>query len=498
MAGNRLDMKEIEEIRRLWKLGFTNRQIARASGGKIHRNTVNKYVLEFSSEESLNGKGIGLPAVDSDLGWPDAVDWEKIRTEYLRGVPLSVLHDELFESGKVPVLYPGFWKQAQKRIALTEATMIRIFKAGERAEIDYADGIDILDPATGEIKRTELFVGVLCHSRYTFAEFTWTQSSQDFLQSHVNMFNFFGGTPQLLSPDNLKSAVTKSHRYDPVINQSYTRLAAHYEVAVVPARVKTPKDKAIVERTIQTFQRWFFMKVRNRTFTSLVELNQCLREYLLIFNQKLHRVFKMTREAMFLQEKAQLKALPEDPYKVAIHRKATLSRDCHLIFENNFYSAPHLHRGKQLDVWATSSTVEIYFQAERLAIHSRRKGQGHFSTDTSHYPPEQQAYAEEDLQKVLNRSVKVGPSCESLIKQLLSGEYPLQNFRRAQGILALSKKYGDQTLEKACQVAHLYNIHSIQYIERVIKTRGGQKASINNRVGTRAENPYLRGISNIH
>ncbi|MBK8202548.1 MAG: hypothetical protein IPK68_09635 [Bdellovibrionales bacterium] len=180
MAGNRLDMKEIEEIRRLWKLGFTNRQIARASGGKIHRNTVNKYVLEFSTEESLSGKGVGLPAIDSDIGWPDAVDWEKIRSEYLRGVPLSILHDELFETGKVPVLYPGFWKQAQKRIALTEATMVRIFKAGERAEIDYADGIDILDPATGEIKRTELFVGVLCHSRYTFAEFTWTQPSQDF------------------------------------------------------------------------------------------------------------------------------------------------------------------------------------------------------------------------------------------------------------------------------------------------------------------------------
>lgn len=206
----------------------------------------------------------------------------------------------------------------------------------------------------------------------------------------------------------------------------------------------------------------------------------------------------MTREEMFLLEKAQLKALPDDPYKVAIHRNASLSRDCHLIFENNFYSAPHIHRGKQLDVWATSSTVEIYFEAERLAIHPRRKGQGHFSTDTSHYPPEQQAYAEEDLQKVLNRSVRVGPSCESLIQQLLSGEYPLQHFRRAQGILALSIKYGDQALEKACQLAHLYNIHNIQYLERVIKTRGGQKTSNNNKVGTRAENPFLRGLSNIH
>jgi hypothetical protein len=496
MAGNRLNMKEIEEIRRLWKLGLTNRRIAKACGGKIHRNTVNKYVQEFSIENKQADKT--SPTVESPVSWSKAIDWEKIRAEYLRGVPLNILHDELFQSGKVPVLYPGFWKQSQKHIALNEATMVRIFKPGERIEIDYADGVDILDPVTGEIKKTELFVGVLCHSRYTFAEFTWTQSSQDFLQSHVNMFNFFGGTGQVLSPDNLKSAVTKAHRYDPVINQAYTKLAAHYEVAVVPARVRTPKDKAIVERTIQIFQRWFYMLVRNRTFTSLVELNQCLREHLVLFNQKQHRVFKTTREAMFAQEKPYLKPLPQDPYKVAIHRKATLSRDCHFIFEKNFYSAPHKYRGKELDVWATATIVEVYCGAERLAVHMRRPGQGQFATDTSHYPPEQQAYAEEDLQKVFWRAERIGPQCEKLIKDLLSGQYPLKHFRRAQGILALAINYGALALEQACQVANLFEVRNVQYIERVIKARGNGQVRRENKVGVRAENPFLRGINNIH
>jgi hypothetical protein len=498
MAGNRLDMKDIEEIRRLLKLGLTNRQIARASGGKIHRNTVNKYALEITAESSISSEGAALPAVESVISWPDSLDWEKVRTEYLRGVPLNILHDELFETGKVPVQYPGFWKQAQKRIALTEATMVRIFKPGERIEIDYADGIDILDPTTGEIKKTELYVGVLCHSRYAFAEFTWTQSSQDFLQSHVNMFNYFGGTAQVLSPDNLKSAVTKVHRYDPVINQSYSRLAAHYEVAVVPARVKTPKDKAIVERTIQIFQRWFFMKVRHRTFTSLLELNQCLREHLVLFNKKQHRIFKLTREEMFAQERPHLKSLPQDQYKVAIHRRATLSRDCHLIFEYNFYSAPHQHRGKELDVWATALTVEIYHEAERLAVHARRKGHSQFATEKSHYPPAQQAYAEEDFQKVLYRATRVGPNCEKLIKELLNSKYPLQHFRRAQGILALVIDYGSSALENACQVANLFEVRNVQYLERVIKTRGGRQVANDNKVGARSENPFLRGINNIH
>lgn len=110
------------------------------------------------------------------------------------------------------------------------------------------------------------------------------------------MFNYFGGTAQVLSPDNLKSAVTKAHRYDPTINQAYTKLAEYYDVAVVPARVRTPKDKAIVERTIQIFQRWFYMKIRHKTFTSLVELNQCLKEHLIVFSRKQHRIFKRTRE----------------------------------------------------------------------------------------------------------------------------------------------------------------------------------------------------------
>jgi hypothetical protein len=478
-------------------MGLTNRQIAKASGGKIHRNTVNKYVQEFSVV-TVGAGSEGEKSTNCVLDWTAAVDWEKVRTEYLHGVPLNILHDELFETGKVPVLYPGFWKQAQKRIALTEATMVRIFKPGERIEIDYADGVDILDPSTGEIKKTEFFVGVLCHSRYTFAEFTWSQSSQDFLQSHVNMFNFFGGTAQVLSPDNLKSAVTKAHRYDPVINQAYSRLAAHYEVAVVPARVRTPKDKAIVERTIQIFQRWFFMRVRHRTFTSLVELNLCLREHLHLFNKKEHRVFRMTREAMFANEKSHLRALPSDPYLVAIHRKATLSRDCHLIFERNYYSAPHQYRGKELDVWATATMVEIYCEAERLAVHPKRGGNGHHATDTSHYPPEQRAYAEEDLQKVLSRSLRVGEQCEKLIKTLLSGPYPLKHFRRAQGILALGLTHGTIALERACQTANLFDVNNLQYIERVIKSRSNTQPGMESKVGVRAENPYLRGINNIH
>lgn len=498
MAGNRLNMKDINEIKRLKNLGLTNRQIALASNGKIHRNTVNKYVKEFDVAKSAPALAGQAPEANTAVDWSMQLDWEYIRTEYLKGVPLNILHSELFETNKVPVQYPGFWKQAQKHIALTEATMVRIFKPAERTEIDYADGIEILDPATGEIRKTQLFVGVLCHSRYTYAEFTWSQSSSDFLQSHVNMFNFFGGTTQVLSPDNLKSAVTKAHRYDPVINQAYTKLAEYYEVAVVPARVKTPKDKAIVERTIQIFQRWFFMIVRRKTFTSLLELNACLKEHLELFNQRKHRIFKRTRKEMFAAESLHLKALPESPYKVAIYHRATLSRDCHLVFDKNFYSAPHWLRGKELDIWATSSTVEIFNESERVAFHTRTIAHSTFVTDINHYPPAQQAFAEEDIQKIIFRAKRVGKETENLIRKLLEGPYPFQHFRRSQGILALSLKYGSGSLEDACLEANRFNNHKIRYIERVIKTRKGIQRKQDNAIKERNFNPYLRGTENIH
>lgn len=202
------------------------REIARIT--KVHRNTVSKYIDDFIFEtNSVQGAAVEAASLPICSSWTANVDWENVHSEYLRGVPLNVIHEKLFESKKVEVQYAGFWKQAQKRISLTEATMVRIFKPGERIEIDYADGIEILDPVTGEVRKTQFFVGVLCHSRYAFAEFTMTQSGCDFLQSHVNMFEYFGGVTPVLSPDNLKSAVTKVHRYDPVIPRTSLSLKIH-------------------------------------------------------------------------------------------------------------------------------------------------------------------------------------------------------------------------------------------------------------------------------
>ena len=228
MAGRKLVLSKIDEVKRLKKLGLSKRKIARAL--KISRNTVKKY-LDDNGVIDTESSSVPQTSVKN-------IDWDSIQKEVQNGVTLQVLWEEYFEGKKIHIQYPGFWKQFKKRFPENSVTMHRIFKPGERAEIDYCDGIEILDPISGEIKSTQLFMGVLCHSRYIFAEFTYTQKSEDFLTSHVNMFNTWGGVSQIISPDNLKSAINRAHKYDPEVNRAYSRLAAHYDIGVVPARVR--------------------------------------------------------------------------------------------------------------------------------------------------------------------------------------------------------------------------------------------------------------------
>jgi transposase len=302
------------------------------------------------------------------------------------------------------------------------------------------------------------------------------------------MFNFFGGVPRQIAPDNLKSAVSKTHQYDPDINPAYQRLAHHYQIAVVPARVRSPKDKAIVERSIQIFQRWFFKKVRKRTFTSLLELNRVLHEHLIEFNDKKHRILKCSRAEGFTEEKKALGPLPEAEFIVRTHKRCTLHHDCHLQFETNFYSAPWELRGKELDVWASEKTIEIFHDGKLMAQHPRSKTQSKFTTNKDHYPPAHRAYLEITPQYLLEKAQDGGENVFALINSLFKGPHPLQHLRRAQGIVTLINKYPKDRLDQACEQALLLNRPYIRFIEAMAKLPPYEQTKI----PTREENPYLR------
>ncbi|MBF0313620.1 MAG: IS21 family transposase [Oligoflexia bacterium] len=490
MAGKKLAMqKQLEILRLKTQFKLTDRTIARAL--KCSRNTVKKVLEQQSNSQSITStESVAIPEWIKSLGWND------LYKEYTRGTPLQVLWEENYSVGKIPVQYPGFWKQFTRRFpSLPDPTMVKRHLPGERVEIDYCDGIDIYNPATGEVVSTQLFIGVLCYSRYCFAEFTYSQKSIDFLNSHSRMFDFFGGVPSVATPDNLKSAVSKAHFYDPEKNPAYTRLAEHYNFAVVPARVRSPKDKAIVERTVQIFQRWFYHRVRKMTFTSLMELNQCLQEHLKIFHKKKHRILQRTREEMFLEEKPLLKLLPQIPYEVHTHHKATLHDDCHLQFEKNFYSAPWQLRKQRLDIWATDKVVEIWNNKERVAVHNRAYTHGKYITNRNHYPPQHQAYLEITPYYIRKKASEIGSCTLEVMEELFNGEYPLQHLRRAQGIVALAKKYSPQQLEDACKTALLFKKYQVPLIENLIRSGVGRKNNIVEYKVNRSPNQFLRGDS---
>jgi transposase len=486
MSGVVLHMKIIDDVRRLAALNLTDRAIARAL--KIDRRSVKKYRESPNCEATP--KPLTLPPE-----WHRSLDWGEVIAEVRRGVPVNVVWEELREAGKIDIQYPGFWKQLSKRMPENASSCVRVFTPGERTEIDYCDGINIIDRFTGQIIKTQLFVGVLCHSRYAFAEFTLTQSSSDFLSSHVRMFEYFGGTPQILTPDNLKSAVTKSHRYSPVLNPAYTKLAAHYDIAVAPARVARPKDKAIVERTIQIFQRWFYFRVRHQTFNSLVELNRALTEHLTIFHQKKHRIFRRSRREMFESEKAHLRPLPQDPYVVSTHKVAIPHPDCHISFDKNYYSVPHEHRGFEVDVWACENSVEIYREGVRVAFHTRAKHHGKFITDKSHYPDDKKAYIESTPTYLRGKASRMGSEISGLIHELLADPHPLKHLRRAQGILRLEQKYDRSRLSRAiAQAKSNCSSISCQTLEKLLKNESHWAHNDDrDRPVSRNDNENLRG-----
>jgi hypothetical protein len=334
--------------------------------------------------------------------------------------------------------------------------------------VDYADGLFVTDPKTGNQRKTQFFCGVLSFSQKTFGEFTFSQKQQDFLGSQTRMWHFFGGVSQYVIIDNLKSGVTKAHRYDPEVNAIYCDYAHHMGFAVLPARPRIPKDKASVEATIGIVQRQFYSEYRNQTFYSLDELNRCFRAYLIRFNSGIMKDYGVSRDNRFLEEKLHLRALPESSFEITEYRTSKVHPDCHIQLDHNFYSVPYSYIGQIVQVKVCSKLIEIFSEDfKSIAVHLKKEGKGNFSTDERHYPEQKLAIARFDLIYAKKEAKNIGPSTAALVDRLLSGSMPLQFLRRVQGILRLvdSKHVSIEALEYGCKQALLFNRTRLQYVK---------------------------------
>jgi transposase len=364
------------------------------------------------------------------------------------------------------------WKQPLNPI------MRQKHKAGEKLFVDYAgQTVAVVDPETGEIREAQVFVATLGASNYTYAEAHWTQSLPNWIAAHVRALEFLGGVPEMVIPDNLKAGVTSPNLYEPDLNPTYQDFARHYGIAVVPARVRRPRDKATVEVGVQVVERWILARLRDRTFFSLAELNQAIAELLAELNRREMKHLGQSRLELFVEvDRPALSPLPAQPYEFALWKKTRVHIDYHVSFEKHFYSVPYTLTGKEVTIRATEKTVEIFYQRKRVASHPRSTAQGRFSTHSVHMPPEHQFYSKWSPERFLRWAKEIGEQTSELVSRALDARrHPEQAYRTCLGVLGLAKRYSPERLEAACQRANTAGISSYKGIHNILRNKLDQR-----------------------
>jgi transposase len=374
----RLSMRKISELlRQKYELKCSYRDIARSLN--LSTGTVAKYVARAKvagmswplpdgmTEEILYSK-LFLPVEHNVKRTPP--DWETVHKELRKkGVTLLLLWREYKEIHADGLSYSCFCKGYNDYSKSILPVMRQVHKAGEKCFVDYA-GMTVpwIEPSTGVIHEAQIFVGSLGASQYTFVEATATQQLPDWIQSHVRMFEFFHGVTDILVPDNLKGGVKKAHFYDPDINANYQSFSQHYGVAIVPARVAAPKDKAKVENAVGCTTRQILAPLRHRTFTSLYEMNVAIKELLKQFNKNPMQKMKVSRQELYeALDKTALKPLPSEPYQYVEWANAKINIDYHFVFDDHYYSVLYKYIHQEVEVLASSKTIECFYKGERIA-----------------------------------------------------------------------------------------------------------------------------------
>jgi transposase len=385
------------------------------------------------------------------------------------------------------------WSGYQQR------SMRQIHRAGEKLFVDYCGPtMAVVNPDTGEMRSAQIFVAVLGASNYTFACASWSQTQADWLKAHVQAFEFFGGVPEVVVPDNLKSAVHKTHRYEPDINPSYQQLAAHYGVAVVPARPYKPKDKAKAEVAVQIIERWIMARLRHQTFFTLASLNQAIRLLLDDLNQRPFKKLPGSRLSQFEQlDKPLLRALPVQAYQYTEIKQARVHIDYHIDYDRHYYSVPHHLVKQSVEVQASDQTVAIYHQGQRIASHARSYRKGAHSTCVEHMPRSHQALYDWSPGRFLRWAADIGPQTREVVKHLLQEKrHKEQSYRRCLALLSNAKKYGRERLNNACGRALLINSPTRSSVESILK-QGLDQVAVETQSNTVQEELSLDTHENI-
>jgi transposase len=479
-------MRKAKEILRLkWSRERSHREVMRAVG--VSMGTVDQ-VLKRATQAGLDGwdaiKGLSEEEVEKRLYGRLRTDppptearplpnFAELHAERLKpGVTLALLHVEYREQYPNGYGYTQFCEHYRRWAANRRLTMRQQHRAGDKLFIDDSGKKPhLVNPETGELVDVELFVAVMGASNYTYAEVTATQRVADFVGSNVRTLAFLGGVPAAFVPDQLKSGVTLACRYEPGIQRTYEDLAEHYGAAVIPARPKRPRDKAVVEVGVQIAQRWILARLRNETFLSLAEMNGRIAELRHELNDRKMRRYGASRRELFERvDRPALLPLPADPYTLAIWSKSKVESDYHVEVDFHGYSVPHRFVGDRVEARATATTVEILRNGERIAVHLRSYERGKHTTLAEHLPVAHRKHLEWTPERIGAWATEVGTSTAELTTAILKERpHPEQGYRSCLGILRLCKRYGAERLERACARALTAGARSYRHVESILR-----------------------------
>jgi len=481
MATERLSMRKIREIlRHKWAAGRSHREVAASLGVSLGavaaaEQRAREAGLDWAAvaaldDEALEARLYGATAAQRRRPLPDPV-W--IHTERKKpGVTLELLHHEYLERHRDGYAYTQFCEHYRRWCQDRRLSMRQVHRAGEKLFVDYAgQKPHLVDPQTGEVREVELFVAVLGASNYTFAEASATQQIADWIQSHVHAFEYLGGSPAAVVPDQLKSGVTRACRYEPELQRSYEELALHYGTVILPARPAAPRDKAKAEVAVQIAERWILARLRHETFFALPPLNQRIAELREELNGRIMRHYRASRRALFEQlDRPALKPLPATRYQHALWKFVRPNLDYHVEFDGHYYSVPFTLRHERLDLRHTATTIEVFHKGQRVASHLRSDLRGRHTTVPEHMPKSHQAHLEWSPERIGRWAQSIGPHTRALVEAIFADRpHPEQGYRSCLGILRLAKRYGNARLEAACQRALAVAARSYRHVESILK-----------------------------
>ena len=479
-------MSNIRHILRLHTQKRTKSEIVVQTG--IPRNTLKKYIRDFNEsgltfneinvlsdndleelfkkpdEEVINEKLQLLhtlfPAMDRELkkkGVTRLLLWEEYKRKHIDGVGRSQFN--------------RYFSQWKSRIT---PIMRKEHKAGDKLYIDFAgEKLKFFDKEIKETKHVEVFVAILGASQLTFVEAVSSQEKENFIGACEDALNYFGGVPAAIVSDNLRSAVTKSSKYEPTINETFANFAEHYNTTVLPARAYRPKDKALVEGAINIIYTRIYARLRNKLFFSLEDLNQAIGIALEEHNNQLITGRDYSRRKKFEEiERETLLPLPMLRYEFKKQLHVTVMKNGHvsLSADKHYYSVPFIYIGKKVKVMFSRYNVEVFYNYECIALHKRSKSPFKYTTDKEHLAPNHRFVSELSPERIIGWAEEIDKDVKTyILKVLNNSKYQEQACKVCLGVLAFSKKVGNERLIKACQRALDYGIYNYKTIKKILE-----------------------------